>query len=53
MNRPSSELLAEVFPGVPLRKQVSEFETLLRIDKARQILGYTPQYSWRTHVNEQ
>jgi nucleoside-diphosphate-sugar epimerase len=53
MNRPSQELLAEVFPGVPLRKQVSEFETLLRIDKARQILGYTPQYSWRTHVNEQ
>ncbi len=47
MNRPNRDLLAEVFPGVPLRKPVGDFETLLSIDKARQLLGYTPQYSWR------
>ena len=50
MNRPSRDLLAEVFPGVPLRKPVGEFETLLSIDKARQQLGYAPQYSWRDHL---
>ena len=51
MNRPSRDLLAEVFPGVPLRKPVTDFETLLSIDKARQLLGYAPQYSWRDHIN--
>ncbi len=50
MNRPSRDLLAEVFPTTPLRKEIGEFETLLSIDKARQGLGYAPQYSWRTHV---
>jgi nucleoside-diphosphate-sugar epimerase len=48
MNRPSRDLLAEVFPGVPLHGEVGEFETLLSIQKARKMLGYTPQYSWRT-----
>jgi nucleoside-diphosphate-sugar epimerase len=51
MNRPSGELLAEVYPGVPLRAGVGEFDTLLGIDKARKLLGYAPQYSWRQHVD--
>jgi nucleoside-diphosphate-sugar epimerase len=47
MNRPSRELLSEFYPGVPLRDGVGEFDTLLAIDKARKLLGYAPQYSWR------
>jgi nucleoside-diphosphate-sugar epimerase len=50
MNRPSRELLAEFYPGVPLRDGVGEFDTLLGIDKARRLLGYAPRYSWREHV---
>jgi nucleoside-diphosphate-sugar epimerase len=50
MNRPSADLLAEVFPGVPLTRGVGEFETLLAIDRARQVLGYEPRHSWRDHV---
>ena len=50
MTRPSRDLLAEVFPGVPVNKPISEFETLLSIDKARQLLGYAPAYSWRDHI---
>ncbi len=50
MNRPSRDLMAEVFPDVPLRGEIGEFETLLSITKARQMLGYAPQYSWRNHV---
>ena len=42
MNRPSAELLAEVFPGVPLTRDVAEFGTLLAIDRARQVLGFEP-----------
>jgi len=47
MSRPSAELAAEVFPGVPLTKQPDGTETLLSIDKARRLLGYEPKFSWR------
>ena len=50
MNRPSAELLAEVFPGVTLRREVGEFGTLLAIDRAREVLGFEPRHSWRDHV---
>jgi nucleoside-diphosphate-sugar epimerase len=47
MNRPSGELMAEVFPSVPYRKGDGEFETVLSIEKARKLLGYEPKHSWR------
>jgi nucleoside-diphosphate-sugar epimerase len=50
MNRPSAELLAEVFPGTPLTREVGESGTLLAVDRARQVLGYEPRHSWRDHV---
>jgi len=50
MNRPSAALLAEVFPGVKLTREVGEFGTLLAIDRARQVLGFEPRYSWRDHA---
>jgi nucleoside-diphosphate-sugar epimerase len=51
MNRPSADLLAEVFPGVELTRDPGEFGTLLAIDRARDVLGYHPQHSWRDHVS--
>ena len=50
MSRSSAELAAEVFPGVPVTKQLGEHETLLSIDKAKRMLGYAPQISWRTEA---
>ena len=50
MNRPSAELLAEVFPGVRLTRDVGESGTLLAIDHAREVLGFHPEHSWRDHV---
>lgn len=47
MSRPTSELLAEVFPDAALKKQLGPNETLLSIEKARRVLGYEPQHSWR------
>jgi nucleoside-diphosphate-sugar epimerase len=47
MSRPNDELLAEVFPDVPHRCEFGPHETLLSIDKARRVLGFSPQYSWR------
>jgi nucleoside-diphosphate-sugar epimerase len=50
MSRSSADLLAEVYPDVEVRKELGEHETLLSIDKARRLLGYEPQHSWRDHV---
>lgn len=50
MMRPNSELMAEVFPGVPLKEGTGENDTLLGIDKARRMLGYDPQHSWRKYA---
>jgi len=50
MNRPSADLLAEVFPGVTLTRDVGTYGTLLAIDKARQALGFEPEHSWRDHI---
>jgi nucleoside-diphosphate-sugar epimerase len=47
MDRPSREVLAEVFPGVRFTREIGEFGTLLAIDRAKQVLGYQPRYSWR------
>jgi UDP-glucose 4-epimerase len=51
MSRPNSELIAEVFPGVPLKRDdLDNNDTLLSIDKARRILGYAPTHSWRDEL---
>ena len=47
MNRPSHELMAEVFPETSIKKDLGEFETLLCIDRAKQEFGYEPKWSWR------
>lgn len=50
MNRSNISLLAEVFPNVPHKGNISTNSTLLSIEKAKRLLGYSPQYSWRTEV---
>jgi UDP-glucose 4-epimerase len=50
MTRPNAELIAEVFPGVPVTREVDPNGTLLSIDHAREVLGFDPQHSWRDHV---
>jgi len=47
MSRPTAELAAEVFPGVDVRGPLGEHQTLLSIEKARRLLGYEPEHSWR------
>jgi UDP-glucose 4-epimerase len=50
MQQPNAELMAAVFPDVALRTDIGVHETLLSIDKARQMLGYDPQYRWRDQL---
>ena len=51
MSRSNDRLLDEVFPGVKRTRTIGENETLLSIEKARKLLGYAPEYSWRVTAN--
>ncbi|HYQ67663.1 NAD(P)-dependent oxidoreductase [Actinophytocola sp.] len=53
MTRPNQELLAEIYPNVPHKREFGPNETLLSIEKARRILGYDPQHSWRHQTNKE
>jgi nucleoside-diphosphate-sugar epimerase len=53
MSRSSASLAAEYFPDVPVTRELGEHETLLGIDKAKRVLGYEPQHSWRDEVRPQ
>ena len=44
----SQDLVKRFFPNVSLKREVQGHETLMAIDKARDILGYEPRYSWRS-----
>ena len=50
MTRSSADLMAEVFPEVPMRRAVEGRDTLLAIDHARRLLGYEPAHRWADHV---
>ena len=39
-----------MFPGVEVRGELGEHNTLLGIEKARRLLGYEPQFSWRSEL---
>jgi nucleoside-diphosphate-sugar epimerase len=49
MSRSSASLAAEVFPDVKVIKDLGEHETMLSIDKARRLLGFEPEHSWRAY----
>ncbi|MET3206761.1 nucleoside-diphosphate-sugar epimerase [Arthrobacter sp. UYEF6] len=49
MTRSSVSLAAEVFPNVTVTEELGEHETMLSIDKARRLLGFEPEHTWRTY----
>ncbi|RLK52710.1 NAD-dependent epimerase/dehydratase family protein [Microbacterium telephonicum] len=50
MSRPNAELVAEVFPDVEVRGELGIHDSLFSTEKARRVLGYEPQHSWRDEV---
>ena len=47
---PTRELLDRFYPGVPVKGQLGEFETLLSNRKAREVLGFKAKHAWRNYV---
>jgi nucleoside-diphosphate-sugar epimerase len=48
MERPTPDLLAEVFPPIPLRSEIKGNQSVYSIEKAEKVLGWKPEFSWRT-----
>ena len=52
MSRSNDELLDAVFPGTTRKRPITANESLISIDKAREVLGYEPKYPWREQVEK-
>lgn len=48
MERPTAELMAEVYPEIELPKDLGRNQSLFSITKAANELGWKPQHSWRS-----
>ncbi len=48
----TKELIDRFYPGVPVKKDMGEFETFYSNDKAKKLLGYKPQHSWRMYLDD-
>lgn len=47
---PSPELAARFFPGVPVRHELGERESLYSNRKIREVLGFREEHDWRRYV---
>jgi len=50
MKRESADLVKEIFPEVKISRQIKGRESLLSIQKAKDLLGYDPKFTWQDHV---
>ena len=51
MNSKNQDLVDAAFPGLEITAGTGDYETLISITKARDMLGWTPQYSWRDVIS--
>ena len=47
MNEDNKKLLDTVFPNINIKGEIGKNKTLLNNEKAKKILGFKPEYSWR------
>ncbi|WP_299039373.1 NAD(P)-dependent oxidoreductase [uncultured Pseudokineococcus sp.] len=48
----TSEVIERFYEGVEVRREMGRDETFYSIDKARRLLGYEPQHSWRDELDD-
>ena len=49
-NIPTREILSRYCPGVPITRELGEYEAPLSNRKAREVLGFTEAHNWRKYV---
>ncbi|MGB3143906.1 MAG: NAD(P)-dependent oxidoreductase [Maribacter sp.] len=48
---PTQELVERYFPGVPLTREMGEYEALYSNRKIREVLGFKENHNWRKHID--
>ena len=51
MPQPTRELVDRYYPSVELRRPLGTHESLLSSERARDVLGFAAEHSWRDHVS--
>ena len=49
MNEDNKSLLDKVFPNINIQEDVGKNKTLLSNKKAKRVLGFNPEYSWKSY----
>ncbi len=49
-NLPTRELIERFFPGVPVTRELGEYECLFSNRKIREVLGFREAHNWRKYV---
>jgi nucleoside-diphosphate-sugar epimerase len=49
-NVPTAELVERYYPGVPLARPMGTYDALIANDRAREVLGFEPTFSWRDEI---
>lgn len=47
---PTAKLVERFYPGVPLKRPMGTHDALIANDRAREVLGFVPEFSWRDEV---
>jgi nucleoside-diphosphate-sugar epimerase len=48
----TDEIIAQFYDGVEVRRDMGRDETFFAIDKARELVGFDPQHSWRDVLDD-
>ena len=50
MEEDNKSLLDKVFPKINIKGDIGKNKTLLSNEKAKNILGFKPEYSWKNYI---
>ncbi|PKG54967.1 MULTISPECIES: NAD-dependent epimerase/dehydratase family protein [Halomonadaceae] len=46
----NAQVIERFYSGVPIKREMGEFETFYCIEKARRLVGFEPRHSWREEL---
>ena len=48
----NAEVIERFYAGVPIKRDMGEFETFYSNEKARRLVGFTPRHAWREELDQ-
>lgn len=48
----NAQVIERFYAGVPIKREMGEFETFYSIEKARRLVGFAPRHAWREALEQ-